>query len=69
MFGVYELILCLGRGLATSWSIVQGVLPIVNRSGNRKEARAHKGCRVSKKNPPFSVSLSTDILLIKIAAK
>jgi hypothetical protein len=51
MFGVYMClfclcaVLCLGRGLATSWSLVQGVLPIVNRSGNWKEARAHKGCR------------------------
>jgi hypothetical protein len=34
-FGVYA-VLCLGRGLATSWSLVQGVLPIVNRSGNWK---------------------------------
>jgi hypothetical protein len=38
-------VLCLGRGLSTSWSLVQGVLPIVNRSGNWKEARVHKGCR------------------------
>jgi hypothetical protein len=51
MFGVYMCffcvgaVLCLGRGLATSWSLVQEVLPIVNRSGNWKEARAHKGCR------------------------
>jgi hypothetical protein len=41
--------LCLVRGLVRSWSLVQGVLLIVNRSGNWKEARAHKGCRASKK--------------------
>jgi hypothetical protein len=39
-------VLCLGRGLATSWSPVQGVLTIVNRSGNWKAAGAHTGCRV-----------------------
>jgi hypothetical protein len=54
MFGVYMclfcvcVVLCLGRGLATSWSIVQGVLPIVNRSGDWNAARAHKGCRAFK---------------------
>jgi hypothetical protein len=31
-----------------SWSLIQGVLPIVNRidQETEKEARAHKGCRV-----------------------
>jgi hypothetical protein len=38
-------VLYLGRVLATSWSLVQGVLPIVNRSGDWKAARSHKGCR------------------------
>jgi hypothetical protein len=39
MFGVYMClfcacaVLCLGRGLATRCSLVQGVLPIVNGSG------------------------------------
>jgi hypothetical protein len=42
-------VLCLGSGLATGWSHVQGVLPIVNRSGKRKTARAHKGCRANEK--------------------
>jgi hypothetical protein len=42
-------VLCLGRGLATSWSLVHGVLPIANRSGDWKAARAHKGCRAIKK--------------------
>jgi hypothetical protein len=42
-------VLCVGRDLATSWSLVQGVLSIVNRTGNWKEGRAHKGCRVIEK--------------------
>jgi hypothetical protein len=42
-------VLCLGRGLATDWSLVQGVLAIVNGSGNWKATRAHKGCRAIKK--------------------
>jgi hypothetical protein len=51
MFGVYICLFCvcvdlrLGRGLTTSWSLVQGVLPIVNLLGKWKEARVHKGCR------------------------
>jgi hypothetical protein len=55
MFGVYMrlfcicAVLCLCSGLATSWSVVQGVLPIVNRSGNWKGAGVHKGCRAIKK--------------------
>jgi hypothetical protein len=53
MFGVYVFffvcaVLCLGRGLGTSWSLVQGVVPPVNKSGNWKEARAHKGCRATQ---------------------
>jgi hypothetical protein len=54
-FGVYMClfcvcaVLCLGRGLTTRWSLDQGVLTIVNRSGNCKEARAYKGCRAIKK--------------------
>jgi hypothetical protein len=53
MFGMYMClfcvcaVLCLGRGLAMSCSLIQGVLPIVNKSGNWKEARTHKGCRAS----------------------
>jgi hypothetical protein len=44
-------VLCLGRGLATSWSLVQGVLPSVKWSWNWKksEARAQGGCRASEK--------------------
>jgi hypothetical protein len=42
-------VLRLGRGLSTSWSLVQGVLPSVYRSGHWKAARAHKGCRVIQK--------------------
>jgi hypothetical protein len=48
LFSVHAL-LCLGRGLATGWSLVQGVLPIVNGSGDWKEPRAHKDCRAIKK--------------------
>jgi hypothetical protein len=36
---------CIGSGLATGWSLVQGVLPTVCRLGNWKAAKAHKGCR------------------------
>jgi hypothetical protein len=43
-------VLCLGRGLATSWSLVQGVLPYVKWSWNKKsEVRVQGGCRGSKK--------------------
>jgi hypothetical protein len=42
-------VLYLGRGLATSWSLAQGVLPILNRSGDWKAMRAHKGYRAIKK--------------------
>jgi hypothetical protein len=43
-------VLCLGRGLATSWSLVQGVLPTVNDHETEKsEARVHGGCRASEK--------------------
>jgi hypothetical protein len=43
-------VLCIGSGLATSWSLFQEVLPILNRSGDWKAARAHKGCRANQKN-------------------
>jgi hypothetical protein len=38
-------ILCVGSGLATGWSFVQGVLSIVYRLGNWKANKAHKGCK------------------------
>jgi hypothetical protein len=61
---VYAFILCLccpGRGLATSWSLVQGVLPCVKWSWNWKtEARAQGGCRASEKKNV----LEFDIFLI-----
>jgi hypothetical protein len=44
-------VLCLGRGLATSWLLVQGILRNVNRSGNWKQARAYKGCGAAQENP------------------
>jgi hypothetical protein len=31
--------LCLGRDLATSWSLVQGVIPNVNKSGDWKSGQ------------------------------
>jgi hypothetical protein len=56
MFGVRMclfcvcVVLCLGRGLATSWSLVQAVLPSVKMIMKlKKEARAHRGCRASEK--------------------
>jgi hypothetical protein len=38
-------VLCVGSGLATGWSPVQGVLPTVYRLRNWKAAKVHKGCR------------------------
>jgi hypothetical protein len=35
-------VLCLGRGLATSWSPVQGVLPSVNDQETEKSALCSK---------------------------
>jgi hypothetical protein len=44
------IVLGLGRGLATSWSLAQGVLPSVNDQETEKwEARAQGGCRASEK--------------------
>jgi hypothetical protein len=37
-------ILCVGRGLATGWSPVQGVLPTVYRLRNWKRGQGPKGC-------------------------
>jgi hypothetical protein len=52
---VYVFILCLGRGLATSWSLVQGVLRSVKWSWNWKsEARAQGGYRASEKMDEIS---------------
>jgi hypothetical protein len=48
-------VLCLRRGLATSWSLVQGVLPSVKMIMKLKEeARAHGGCRASEKKKSVS---------------
>jgi hypothetical protein len=38
-------ILCVGSGLATIWSPIQGVLPTVYRLRNWKAAKVHKGFR------------------------
>jgi hypothetical protein len=49
IFCVY-VVLCLGRGLATGWSLVQGVLPSVKWSWNWKaETRAQGSCVASRK--------------------
>jgi hypothetical protein len=47
--------LCSGRDLATSRSLVQGVLPSVKWSWNWKkyETRAQDGCRASERNVNF----------------
>jgi hypothetical protein len=52
-------VLCLGSGLATSWSLVQGALHIVNRLGNWKEARTHKCCRAFEKLKRPLISMSS----------
>jgi hypothetical protein len=43
-------VLCLGRGPGTSWSLVQGVLPSVIRSWNWKKRSGTKGAVEVKKN-------------------
>jgi hypothetical protein len=49
MFGVCMclfcicVVLCLGRGLATSWSLVQGVLPSVKWSWNWSRGQDPRG--------------------------
>jgi hypothetical protein len=43
-------VLCLGSGLATGWSPLQGALPTVYRHyETEKTAKVHKGCRVIDK--------------------
>jgi hypothetical protein len=50
-------VLCLGRGLATNWSLAQGVLPSVkNDHETEKEARAHGGCTARENNSPCGPS-------------
>jgi hypothetical protein len=55
MFGMCMCFVCicvvlyLGRGLATSWSLVQGVLPSVNDHETEKEARDHGAVEPVKK--------------------
>jgi hypothetical protein len=46
--------LCLSRGFATNWSLVQGVLPSVKRSWNWKwKARAQGGFKASEKSEGY----------------
>jgi hypothetical protein len=61
-------VLCLGSGLTTSWSLVQGVLPSVKWSWNLKaEARAQVGCRASeKKNTHRHINADERILRLII---
>jgi hypothetical protein len=44
-------VLCLGRDVATSWSLAQGVLPSVKiiMKLKKAETRAQGGCRASEK--------------------
>jgi hypothetical protein len=61
-------VLCLGRGLATSWSLVQGVLPSVKWSWNWKpEARAQGGCRASEKKNTHTLSLWRKTFLLSLS--
>jgi hypothetical protein len=66
-------VLCLGRGLATSWSPVQGVLPSVNYQETEKSALCskvgaspHVGARGSKrkKNMLWCFSLRKFLCLV-----
>jgi hypothetical protein len=66
MFGVHTCLFCicvilyLGRGLATSWSLIQGVLPSVNWSWNWKtEARAQGGCKAREKRTLHNTSFKS----------
>jgi hypothetical protein len=48
VYSVFVCVLCVGSGLATSWSSVQGVLPVVYRIKKLKKAGKvqQKDCRV-----------------------
>jgi hypothetical protein len=65
-----------------SWSLIQGVLPIVNRidQETEQEARAHKGCRAIQEeeevlilaifyfiNPDYGVIPMTPLRAIRIS--
>jgi hypothetical protein len=46
----YVVLACVGRGLATRWSVVEGVLPYVSKydyETELTETRAHWGCRAT----------------------
>jgi hypothetical protein len=54
-------VLCLGRGLATSWPLAQGVLPFVKWSWNWKiRGQGPRGCRASEKEILALLSIVTD---------
>jgi hypothetical protein len=43
------IVLCVGSGLATGWSPVQGVLPLCIDQETAKAAKVHKGCRAIRR--------------------
>jgi hypothetical protein len=45
-------VLCVGSGLATGWSPVQGVLPLWIGLRNWKSGRGTKGCRATERDRP-----------------
>jgi hypothetical protein len=70
MMGVYMclfcvcVVLCLGRGLATSRSLVQGVLPSIKMIMKvKEEVRAHGGCRASEKKIERKIQLNLSVLV------
>jgi hypothetical protein len=45
-----SVVLCVGSGIATGWSPVQGVLPTVYGLRNRKNGQGPKGCRAIERD-------------------
>jgi hypothetical protein len=42
----FYVVLCVGSGIVTGWSPVQGILPTLYGLKTGKAAKVHKGCRV-----------------------
>jgi hypothetical protein len=60
-------VLCLGRGLKTSWSLVQGVLPSVKYDyGTEYEARTLNGLEDPLKNIPVLLQIPSRVGAIQI---
>jgi hypothetical protein len=56
-------ILCVGGGLATGWSPVQGVLPTVYRSKKlKKRPRSNKGLQSNSNNNNYKIDVFQYIL-------